>query len=117
MIALVYLGKKAPYTFTCDKFPKEEIVFPGNEEPVWVKKEVGMWLLKLNPLMLVKVDEKGKTGKKSLAANGEGSEIDSADTESRPDPEKLRCPHCFKSYSDQKWYDKHVKKCSGKTEA
>ena len=75
--------------------------------------------MKTNPLMFVKIGEKHGDGEELFIGGGKMSDSGVELTETEDDSEmiELHCPHCFKMYTDKKWYDKHVLKCSEKADA
>lgn len=105
-IGLQFVGRKEklPFTYENPILGEQKLRFRNFESLVFVNTEVADFIFKHNPTGFVKKVEKP-----------EPEEVSTEITEEEPESvkQKFMCPHCFKRYTDKRWYDKHVSKCKG----
>jgi hypothetical protein len=110
MITVQYVGKKAPFTFINPNI-KSKMAFVKPGDRVEITKPEYEWIMKFNPTGFVqKVEPEREHQARVVEA------VEEAVEEKEAPAEELRCPHCFKPYTDKMWYDKHVAKCKGDIE-
>lgn len=95
---LVYRGKRAPVTFKNVQL-KGGVTFPDTSTVVWLEDYQAAWLVKTNPIMFHKVQDIQPPVVPVAKAQ-------------MPEVEKFVCDKCGRQYSDERWYDKHVDKCT-----
>jgi hypothetical protein len=105
-----YAGKKKfPIKFEND-VRGIVIKFSRPDEIIEINQDDLDWILKYNPTGFVK---EVRPERVSTRANFPGQEQIEQVAEQVETSGDLVCPHCFKQYKDEFWYEKHVEKCKG----
>lgn len=109
MVYLQYVGKKLPFKFENPNI-KADLDFTDRGQVVSVSDADAEWIFKHNPDGFVKKIEPQRMHSFSMVQKRV-----SGDDEPEKEPEgpkkTYHCPHCFKEYVDEMWFNRHVEKC------
>jgi len=106
---LKYAGKKGTITMSNPQLSREYVF---GTDPLWIPEGDAAWMMEVNPRMFVFMGHRLVDDPEIKAESKPLVETDQVEIEPVvEEKKKFYCPNCSRSFKQEAWLEKHMKKC------